>query len=197
MSDRKLTLIIATLFMAAAVAAIVAVYTWRDSGSGGIAKIGGPFTLVDQSGATRTEADLKGRYALIYFGYTFCPDVCPTALSDMIIALDELGGAGEKVLPVFITIDPERDTPEILKTYVTQFHPRLIGLTGNEAQISAAARAYRVYFAKSKGAKPGEDYLMDHSSIIYVMDRDGRYMTHFSHGTSPETMTKRLKELIS
>lgn len=197
MSDRKLTLIIATLFMAAAVAAIVAVYTWRDSGSGGIAKIGGPFTLVDQDGVTRTEADLKGRYTLIYFGYTFCPDVCPTALSDMIIALDELGKDAEKVQPLFITIDPERDTPEILKTYVAQFHPRLIGLSGNEAQISAAARAYRVYFAKSKGAKPGEDYLMDHSSIIYVMDRDGRYMTHFSHGTSPETMTKRLKELIS
>ena len=196
MSDRKVTIILATLFMAVAVAAILAVYVWREDG-GGIAKIGGPFILVDHTGAERTEADLKGRHALIYFGYTFCPDVCPTALADMLIALDELGPDAALVQPVFITIDPERDTPRVLKDYVGNFHPRLIGLSGNAAQVSKAARAYRVYYGKVDDPEAGENYLMDHSSVIYLMDPDGRYLTHFSHGTAPDTMAKRLRELVS
>ena len=196
MSDRKVTIILATLFMAVAVAAILAVYVWREDG-GGIAKIGGPFVLVDHTGAERTEADLKGRHALIYFGYTFCPDVCPTALADMLIALDELGSDAERVQPVFITIDPDRDTPAVLKGYIPNFHPRLIGLSGSAAQVSRAARAYRVYYAKVDDPNAGENYLMDHSSVIYLMDPDGRYLTHFSHGTGPETMARRLRELVS
>ncbi|MDE0333532.1 MAG: SCO family protein [Defluviicoccus sp.] len=196
MSDRKVTIILATLFMTVAVAAILAVYVWREDG-GGIAKIGGPFVLVDHTGAERTEADLKGRHALIYFGYTFCPDVCPTALADMLIALDELGPDAERVQPVFITIDPDRDTPAVLKGYIPNFHPRLIGLSGSAAQVSRAARAYRVYYAKVDDPNAGENYLMDHSSVIYLMDPDGRYLTHFSHGTGPETMAKRLRELVS
>lgn len=196
MSDRKVTIILASLFMAIAVAAILAVYVWRDEG-GGIARIGGPFVLVDHTGAERTEADLKGRHALIYFGYSFCPDVCPTALADMLIALDELGPDAARVLPVFITIDPDRDTPAVLKDYVPNFHPRLIGLSGSAEQVSRAARAYRVYYAKVDDPKAGQNYLMDHSSVIYLMDPDGRYLTHFSHGTAPETMAKRLRELVS
>ena len=196
MSDRKVTIILATLFMAVAVAAILAVYVWREDG-GGLARIGGPFTLVDHTGAERTEADLRGRHALIYFGYTFCPDVCPTALADMLIALDELGPAAALVQPVFITIDPDRDTPRVLKDYIGNFHPRLIGLSGNAAQVSRAARAYRVYYTKVDDPEAGENYLMDHSSVIYLMDPDGRYLTHFSHGTAPDTMAKRLRELVS
>ena len=196
MSDRKVTIILASLFMAVAVAAILAVYVWREDG-GGIAKIGGPFVLVDHTGAERTEADLKGRHALIYFGYSFCPDVCPTALADMLIALDELGPDAARVQPVFITIDPERDTPAALKDYIPNFHPRLIGLSGSADQVSKAARAYRVYYAKVDDPEAGENYLMDHSSVIYLMDPDGRYLTHFSHGTAPETMAKRLRELVS
>ena len=182
--------------MAIAVAAILAVYVWREDG-GGIARIGGPFVLVDHTGAERTEADLKGRHALIYFGYSFCPDVCPTALADMLIALDELGPAAARVQPVFITIDPDRDTPAVLKDYIPAFHPRLIGLSGSAAQVGKAARAYRVYYAKVDDPEAGDNYLMDHSSVIYLMDPDGRYLTHFSHGTGPETMAKRLRELVS
>lgn len=196
MSDRKVTIVLATVFMAIAVAAILAVYVWREDG-GGIARIGGPFVLVDHTGAERTEADLKGRHALIYFGYSFCPDVCPTALADMLIALDELGPDAERVQPVFITIDPDRDTPAVLKDYIPNFHPRLIGLSGSAAQVSRAARAYRVYYAKVDDPEAGDNYLMDHSSVIYLMDPDGRYLTHFSHGTGPETMAKRLRELVS
>ena len=196
MSDRKVTIVLATVFMAIAVAAILAVYVWREDG-GGIARIGGPFVLVDHTGAERTEADLKGRHALIYFGYSFCPDVCPTALADMLIALDELGPAAARVQPVFITIDPDRDTPAVLKDYIPNFHPRLIGLSGSAAQIGKAARAYRVYYAKVDDPEAGDNYLMDHSSVIYLMDPDGRYLTHFSHGTGPDTMAKRLRELVS
>lgn len=196
MSDRKVTIVLATVFMAIAVAAILAVYVWREDG-GGIARIGGPFVLVDHTGAERTEADLRGRHALIYFGYSFCPDVCPTALADMLIALDELGPDAERVQPVFITIDPDRDTPAVLKDYIPNFHPRLIGLSGSAAQVSRAARAYRVYYAKVDDPNAGDNYLMDHSSVIYLMDPDGRYLTHFSHGTGPETMAKRLRELVS
>ncbi len=198
MSDRKITIILAVLFMTVSVAAIVAVYVWRDGGgAGGLARIGGPFTLIDHTGKERTDADLVGRHSLIYFGYTFCPDVCPTALADMIIAMDELGADAERVQPVFITIDPERDTPEVLGKYVGNFHPRMIGLSGTSAQISRAARAYRVYYAKVEDPKAGDNYLMDHSSIIYLMDPDGRYLTHFSHGTGPDAMAKRLRDLIS
>lgn len=196
MSDRKVTIILATLFMAVAVAAILAVYAWRGDG-GGIARIGGPFSLIDHTGQQRSEADFKGRHALIYFGYSFCPDVCPTALADMLIALDELGPDAARVQPLFITIDPDRDTPRVLKDYVANFHPRLIGLSGSPAQIGDAARAFRVYYAKVDDPEAGENYLMDHSSVIYLMDPDGRYLTHFSHGTAPETMAKRLRELVS
>ena len=167
------------------------------SGGGGIVQIGGPFTLVDQDGKSRSEADFKGEHMLIYFGYTYCPDVCPTALSDMGLALNELGDVAAKVRPVFITVDPSRDTPERLKPYVANFHPRMVGLTGSEQAVTAAAKAYRVYFAKSKTeAAPGE-YLMDHTSIIYLMSPDGRYLTHFGHGTSIETMAERIRDNLS
>jgi protein SCO1/2 len=164
---------------------------------GGLVQIGGPFTLVDQDGETRTEADFKGEYMLIYFGYTYCPDVCPTALNDMGLALGELGKSADKIRPVFITVDPARDTPERLKPYVANFHPRMVGLTGSDEAVTAAAKAYRVYFAKAKTeAEPGE-YLMDHTSIIYLMSPDGRYLTHFGHGTSIEAMAKRIRENLS
>ncbi len=197
MTDRRLTLIVCIFFAVTALAAIVAVYAWRSDGASGIARIGGPFSLVDQDGRARTDADFRGGYMMIYFGYTFCPDVCPTALSDMIAAVDELGPLAERIQPVFITVDPARDTPERLKSYVPSFHPRLVGLSGSEAQITAAAKVYRVYYAKAEDPGAGPDYLMDHSSIIYLMDPDGRYVTHFSHGTGPQQIAERLRSLVS
>src|SRR5690606_6537516 len=121
------------------------------------------------------------------FGYTWCPDVCPTELQNMSAALDLLGDDAKEVVPIFITVDPERDTPEVMADYRSYFHPSLVALTGAPAQIAAAAKAYRIYYAKAEGDKPGE-YLMDHSSFVYLMDRKGGYLTHFAPATAPETM---------
>ena len=156
--------------------------------------IGGPFQLVDQNGKPVTDADLKGKWSLIYFGYTHCPDACPTALNDISIALSELGPKRDAVRPVFITVDPERDTPETLKAYVTSFDAPILALTGTADQVATAAKGYRVYYAKHPEA--GDDYSMDHSSVIYVMDPEGRFTASFTHESAPEQISERLKKLI-
>jgi len=156
--------------------------------------IGGPFQLVDQNGKTITDADLKGRWSLIYFGYTHCPDACPTALNDISIALADLGAKRDEVRPIFITVDPERDTPEALKAYVTAFDAPILALTGTPEQIAKAAKGYRVYYAKHPEA--GGDYSMDHSSVIYIMDPEGRFTASFTHENSPEQIANRLKKLV-
>lgn len=162
---------------------------------GAAVSIGGPFNLVDQHGRTVTEADFRGRYMLIYFGYTFCPDVCPTELQAMSQAVDQLGPAGEKVTPVFITVDPARDTVEQLAGYAEHFHPRLVALTGSPEQVAAAAKVYRVYYKKVEQEDSAE-YLMDHSSIIYLMGPEGEFLTHFSYGTEPARMAEKIKEFL-
>jgi len=156
--------------------------------------IGGPFQLVDQNGKTVTDGDLKGKWSLIYFGYTHCPDACPTALNDISIALSELGAKRDAVRPVFITVDPERDTPEALKSYVTSFDAPILALTGTPEQVGKAAKGYRVYYAKHP--ESGGDYSMDHSSVIYVMDPDGRFTASFTHESTPEQISERLKKLL-
>lgn len=160
--------------------------------------IGGPFTLTDQTGRTVTDADYRGKFLLIYFGYTYCPDVCPTELGTMARALDLLGQQGEKVQPLFISVDPERDTVAHLKEYVALFHPRLVGLTGTPEQVKAAARAYRVYYAKApqEGAKPDE-YLMDHSSFLYLMGPDGRFLGVYPAGTTADRVAQDLGTRIA
>ena len=146
-------------------------------GRGGTASlIGGPFSLEDGNGRQVTDRDFRGKYMLIYFGYTFCPDVCPTTLTDMADALDRLGPKADRLQPLFITIDPKRDTPAVVKQYAAAFSPRLIGLTGSPEQIAQVANAYRVYYAEHRtGPGPG-DYTMDHSSILYLMGPDGRFI---------------------
>ena len=163
---------------------------------GASAAIGGAFTLVDQEGRTVTDGDLRGKWLLVYFGYTHCPDACPTALSDMAEALDQLGHKAEKVQPVFISIDPERDTPAVMKDYLASFEIPVLGLTGSKEQVARAAKAFRVYYAKS-GDASSADYAMDHSSIIYVMDPEGRFIANFTHETPPERIAQRLQQLIS
>ncbi len=148
--------------------------------------IGGPFILVDQNGTTRRAEDFRGKLMLIYFGYTYCPDVCPTILQTMSDAIDRLGPAGGAVQPIFITVDPQRDTPEQLKGYAENFHPRLVALTGDAAQIAEVARAYKVFYQPVK--QSDGDYLMDHSSIVYLMDRDGRYVAHFGANLTAEKL---------
>ena len=193
----KIALIVAFAVALVGVVFLVDTLYGGRGGGGGIVKIGGPFKLVDHDGKARSARDFRGRNLLIYFGYTYCPDECPTALGDMARALDALGADAAKVQPLFITVDPARDTPARLKLYVANFHPRLVGLTGSEEAVTSAAKAYRGYFAKSSTeAAPGK-YLMDHTSIIYLMGPDGRYLTHFTRGTSAETMAARIRENLS
>ncbi|HUC11876.1 MAG TPA: SCO family protein [Stellaceae bacterium] len=164
------------------------------SGSLLAAAIGGPFKLVDQNGNTITNTDLEGKWSLVYFGYTHCPDACPTALNNIALALSDLGPEKKDVRPVFITVDPERDTSKVMKDYVSAFDAPILALTGSPSAIAQAARAYRVYYAKHPEA--GGDYSMDHSSIIYVMDPKGRFTASFTGEDPPDQIAARLKKLV-
>lgn len=162
----------------------------------GVPKVGGAFSLADHQGRPRTDADFRGRYMLVYFGYSFCPDICPTALSTMSEVLVKLGKDGDQIQPVFITVDPGRDTVERLALYVQNFHPRFIGLTGTLEQVNQAKKAYLVYAAKVTPDGTSTEYLVDHSSIIYLMDPQGRMAAHFSHTTPPDDIVKKFKEIL-
>lgn len=161
----------------------------------GTARIGGPFTLVDENGAKRSSADFRGRYMLIYFGYSYCPDVCPTTLSLMADALDKLGAKADAIVPVFISIDPERDTPAKLKSYLASFGPRFVGLTGDLATIKKVAGVYRVYLKKEP--LEGGNYAMDHSSVIYLMGRDGKFVGFWDDtAIGPDKLAAELRKAI-
>jgi protein SCO1/2 len=153
--------------------------------------IGGPFTLVDEHGRKRSDREFRGKLLLVYFGYTSCPDVCPTDLQQIGAAVDALGPAGAAVQPLFITLDPARDTTQRLAAYVPSFHPRLVGLRGSPAAIRQAADAYRVYFKRVPIGSAG-DYGFDHAANTYLMDRDGKYLGYFPPGTS----AARIAEVI-
>ncbi len=161
--------------------------------STGTALIGGPFTLVNQDGKTVTEKDFLGRYMLVFFGFTYCPDFCPTELQVMTAALDQMGEQAKKIQPVFVSIDPDRDTPEVMKSYVENFGGGLVGLTGSAEQVAQAAKAFRVYYAK---AGQGADYKMDHSTFIYLMGPDGRFVKHFTYTTDAARLAQELKTLV-
>ena len=163
----------------------------------GTALVGGPFTLTDQTGKRVTEKDYLGHYTLVFFGYTFCPDICPTELQVMSAALDKLGSKADAIQPLFVTIDPERDTVDVMKQYVANFYPRLVGLTGSPQEIAATAKAYRVYYAKVPGKSGANDYLMDHSSIVYLMDKQGMFLKHFTYTTDADVLAKALEAAIS
>ena len=165
----------------------------------GQAAIGGPFRLTDQHGQRVAAEDFRGKWMLVYFGYTYCPDICPTTLATMMAALDELPqDLSEQVVPVFITVDPERDTVEQLEEYAPLFGERLVALTGTDAEIKAAARAYKVYFSKApgSGSGSGDDYAVDHSGFVYFMGPEGKYQAHFSHDTPAEEMARRMREVM-
>lgn len=149
--------------------------------------IGGPFSLTDHRGRAVTERDFRGRPMAVFFGFTYCPDVCPTELGTIAAALDAMGPAGERVTPVFISIDPERDTPEAMADYVSRFHPRMVGLTGSAEQVAQVARAYRVYYAKVQ-PRDTTAYLMDHSSFIYFVGPDSRVRSLFRPESTPEAI---------
>ncbi|HEY1876590.1 MAG TPA: SCO family protein [Rhizomicrobium sp.] len=160
----------------------------------GQATVGGPFRLTDQAGKTVTDADFHGRYMLIYFGYSFCPDVCPTTLGVMAQALEKMGADSARIVPIFITVDPARDTPKVLADYMKAFGPQFVGLTGSDAEIKAVEKAYRVYAAKRPLANG--NYGMDHSSVMYLMGPTGKMVTVYDEAISPDDLAKDLKQKI-
>lgn len=199
MTDRFRLLVIAmTLLVAGATGFAVWSATSRapQTTGSGTALVGGAFELTDQSGNRVTDDDFRGKLMLVYFGYTFCPDVCPTELLNVGQAMDLLGDDGADVVPLFITVDPERDTVELMADYVPSFHDRMIGLTGTPEEIAQVAKAYRVYFARVEPTEEGDPYLVDHSSLVYLMDRDGTYKQHFSFGTAPEKIAEAVRAAL-
>jgi protein SCO1/2 len=164
--------------------------------SSGAALIGGPFSLVGTGGKPVTDRDFRGRYMLIFFGFTHCPDICPAELQVIAQALEQLGDKAKTVVPIFITLDPERDTPEAMANYVKSFGPNFVGLTGSPEAIAAAAKAYRVAYSKVENKESAGDYSVDHSALVYLMDPEGRYVTHFSYGLSADQMAEKLVKLL-
>ncbi|MDX1974552.1 MAG: SCO family protein [Rickettsiales bacterium] len=163
--------------------------------SSGKVAIGGAFSLTDQNGKRVTEQDLKGNYSLVFFGFTNCPDVCPTTLAVITSVMEQLGKVGKMLTPVFISVDTEDDV-DGMKLYLSNFHPSIVGLTGTAEEIKAAAEAYKVYYAKVEQPQSTKGYTMDHSAFVYFMDKEGHYIAHFSHNESAEKMIEIIKPYL-
>ncbi|MBV9655093.1 MAG: SCO family protein [Acetobacteraceae bacterium] len=161
------------------------------------AAIGGRFALENGDGQRVTDRDFLGKYMLVYFGYTFCPDVCPTTLNEIAEALDQLGAEADRVQPVFITVDPGRDTPAVVKRYVAAFSPKIVGLTGSEASIAETAKEYRVYVAKRRTGEGANDYTVDHSSVLYLMGPNGAFLAPIRADESGEQMARDIGKYLS
>jgi protein SCO1/2 len=159
-----------------------------------IAAVGGPFKLIDQNGKAVSDQDLKGHPFLVFFGFTHCPDVCPTTLFDVSEMLRALGPDADRTRALFITVDPERDTPAVMKDYLSSFDPHLAGLTGDPAAIATVAKAYRVYYKKVP--LDGGEYTMDHTAIVYLMDKDGRFVSPFSLKRGTEAAAADLRRYL-
>lgn len=166
------------------------------TGGGTAALVGGPFTLVDGNGRQVTDRTFRGKFVLVYFGYTFCPDVCPTTLNEVADALDQLGPKADRLQPLFITVDPKRDTPSVIKQYTAAFTSRLLGLTGTPEQIATVAREYRVYYAEHRTGPGPNDYTMDHSSLLYLMGPDGKFLAPIRADEGGPEMAKDLEKLM-
>lgn len=162
----------------------------------GEALIGGEFELVDGDNMPVHSRDFKGRYMLVYFGFTHCPDICPTTLLVIKNALDALDTQKKRIVPIFISVDPERDTPPVIKQYTSNFGQSIVGLTGTLAQVKKAADSYRVYFSKVSQDNSASEYLVDHSGFMYLMDTQGRYIAHFSHSISETELTQKLRQFV-
>ncbi|WFU24374.1 SCO family protein [Bradyrhizobium sp. CB1717] len=196
MSSAARPLVIATAFAASLVLGLLIMF-WAMGGVSKVAQpaaIGGPFQLTDQNGKAVTDKSLKGKPTLIFFGYTHCPDVCPTSLFEMSEVLRAMGKDADKVNAIFISVDPERDTPATMKDYLSSFDPHLAGLSGDPAETAKVITSYRVY-AKKVPTKDG-DYTMDHTALIYLMDRDGRFVSPFNLKRTPEEAAADLKRYL-
>ncbi|MDA9398847.1 SCO family protein [Bradyrhizobium sp. CCBAU 45389] len=196
MSSAARPLVIATAFAASLVLGLLIMF-WAMGGVSKVAQpaaIGGPFQLTDQNGKAVTDKSLKGKPTLIFFGYTHCPDVCPTSLFEISEVMRAMGKDADKVNAVFISVDPERDTPATMKDYLSSFDPHLAGLSGDPAETAKVITSYRVY-AKKVPTKDG-DYTMDHTALIYLMDRDGRFVSPFNLKRTPEEAAADLKRYL-
>jgi len=162
----------------------------------GKAPVGGPFTLTDQHGKRRSLSDFRGKLVLLYFGYTFCPDVCPTDLLAMARLMALMGADAEKLQPVFVTLDPARDTAAVLRDYAAAFDARIVALRGTEAETRRVATLYKTYYEKV-GAAGSNNYVIDHTAFIYLIDREGRYVAFFPPGTTPERMQVMVREALA
>ena len=188
----RMKAVVAVLIVAAGLGAVALLPRLSQHKFPSLVAIGGPFALQDGSGKTVTDRDFLGRYALVYFGYTHCPDVCPTTLSDIAGALDKLPAADRaQLVPVFITVDPARDTPAVMGDYAHAFGPSFVGLTGSPEAIAAVEQEYHVYAAKHPLAHG--DYAMDHSSVLYVMGPDGVFLGVINDGAKPAELAQRLR----
>jgi protein SCO1/2 len=199
MKARLLSFIIAGFTIGALTGAAVLLVTTPHGAiveSSGTALIGGPFSLVGADGKTVTDRDFRGRYVLVFFGFTHCPDICPAELQVIAQALDRLGDKAAKLVPIFVTLDPGRDTPKAMADYVKSFGPSFVGLTGSPEAIAAAAKAYRVSYTKVENKASPSDYSVDHSALVYLMDPQGKYLAHFAYGTSAEDMAEKLSRFL-
>jgi cytochrome oxidase Cu insertion factor (SCO1/SenC/PrrC family) len=167
----------------------------------GEAQIGGPFTLIDQHGKTVTEGDFLGKVMLVFFGFTHCPDICPVTVATLSKTMALLGEKADLVVPVFITVDPQRDTPDVMRDYLANFDQRMVGLTGTPEQIKQVETAYKAYAARSSGentaSDAGKDYTMDHSGYIYIMGKDGKYFRIYPYNTSEQEIAKAVENYLS
>lgn len=180
--------------LAAMAVVVLVVGPNRSVVSTGTASVGGPFRLIDHNGRPTTEADLKGRPFLVFFGFTHCPDICPTKLFEVSEVLGKLGPDAKDVGALFVTVDPERDTPEKIKEYLSSFNPQLIGLTGDPDAIAAMAKAYRVYYKKVP--LDAEGYTMDHTAIVYLMNKKGEFVAPFNLNRPPEQAAAELRRYL-
>lgn len=205
-TSTRLRFVLTPILLAGAV--IIGVVLWRQADrlprpgqvvSTGQAIVGGPFHLTDQNGNPVSSRTYQGRYMLIYFGYTFCPDVCPATMGVMAGAMGKLGDRARDVVPIFITVDPARDTPAVLKQYVAAFGPRFVGLTGDQASITQVEKEFHVY-ARKATAPPGSSegaYGVDHSNVIYLMGPDGKLVSHYDNPLSPDQLAASIRQHIS
>lgn len=200
MRGRLLTVIVAGFLIGALGGAAALILTKAPSGPdvtiSGKALIGGPFTLVGKDGKPVTDQAFRGKYMLVFFGFTHCPDICPAELQVIAASLDELGPKANEIIPIFITLDPERDTPQIVSDYVMNFGPRFVGLSGSPEAIAEAAKAYRVSYSKFQEDPAKSDYSIDHSALVYLMGKDGEYVTHFAYGTPAAKMAETLRRYL-
>jgi cytochrome oxidase Cu insertion factor (SCO1/SenC/PrrC family) len=192
----------AAVTMAAVLAALAgggwALQSWfaAEQASGGEALIESEFSLIDHADKPVTDEDFEGKWQLVFFGFTYCPDVCPTTLNDASIVLEELGAEGDQLQPLFITVDPKRDTPEVMAEYVANFDPRIVGLTGSLEQIEQAAQAFRAYYAKVEQDGVPDGYTMNHSAFLYLMDPEGEYAAHFSPSDEPAAIAEEIRAYL-